>query len=83
MGTPPPPLLNTLLPSFGASWVCQPRIFSHVSGVYHLDGQWFSFARIGLSSYHCVSPLMVSVDVKHHGYLLYHYVTVVTEELLP
>ena len=35
-------LLNIRLPSFRATWVCQPRAFSHASGVYRLDGGFLS-----------------------------------------
>ena len=30
------------VPSFRAAWLCQLRAFSHASGVYHLDGGFFS-----------------------------------------
>ena len=35
-------LLNIRLPSFTATWVCQPRPFSHATGVCHLDGDFLS-----------------------------------------
>ena len=35
-------LLNTCHPSFGVSWVCQPRVFSHASRVCHLDSGFHS-----------------------------------------
>ena len=50
-------LLNTRLPSFRASFVCNPRVFSHANGFYHLDGVWFSFVSTGLISSHQYVPL--------------------------
>ena len=44
-------LLNIRLPSFRANWVCQPRAFSHASGVYHLDGGFTILCRWSLMSY--------------------------------
>ena len=51
-------LLNTRLPSFWASYVCCPRVFSHANGFYHVDGVWFSFASAGLISSHHYVPLV-------------------------
>ena len=33
---------NTFLPSFRASQVCQPKVFSNTDGVYNLDGGFLS-----------------------------------------
>ena len=38
IGTVTKSKIGTRLPSFGASWVCLPVVFSYASGVYHLDG---------------------------------------------
>ena len=34
--------MNTRLPSFRASYVCYPRVFSHANGFYHLAGGFLS-----------------------------------------